>query len=54
MKKILIATGDAAEALEVMYPLQRCQEAGCRLLLATLYARHQVLNFLVAKTFQRQ
>lgn len=28
MRKILILTGDAAEALEVMYPLQRCQEEG--------------------------
>jgi protease I len=28
MAKILMVTGDAAEALEVMYPLQRCQEAG--------------------------
>ncbi|MEQ8820902.1 MAG: DJ-1/PfpI family protein [Sumerlaeia bacterium] len=26
--KILLMTGDAAEALEVMYPLQRLQEAG--------------------------
>ncbi|MCB2156862.1 DJ-1/PfpI family protein [bacterium] len=26
--EILMITGDGAEALEVMYPLQRCQEAG--------------------------
>lgn len=28
MRKILILTGDAAEALEVMYPFQRCIEEG--------------------------
>jgi len=28
MKKVLILTGDAGEALEVMYPLQRFQEEG--------------------------
>ena len=34
MKKILILSGDAAEALEVMYPLQRCNEEGYSVILA--------------------
>ncbi|MFQ6047902.1 MAG: DJ-1/PfpI family protein, partial [Phycisphaerae bacterium] len=28
MKRILIATGDCAESLEVFYPLHRCREQG--------------------------
>jgi len=35
MKKVLMLTGDGAEALEVMYPLQRCQEAGIDIVVAT-------------------
>ena len=33
--KILILTGDCAEALEVMYPLQRLREAGYKAVVAT-------------------
>src|SRR6266478_1404534 len=34
-KKILILTGDAAESLEVMYPLQRLVEAGFKPVVAS-------------------
>ena len=38
--KILILTGDGAEALEVMYPLQRCQEAGHEPIVAAPQKKH--------------
>ena len=39
MKKVLIVTGDGAEALEVMYPFQRLLEAGHKVTLASPTAK---------------